>query len=93
MNNLKPLVWEQGEETIHAFPPQTILVCVNPLAEFAIWTIFNPEDGTQFRLEICYAHGQWDCFTYPTIEQCQERAEAWFRSMIEDCFTFEIPSL
>jgi hypothetical protein len=95
MINLKPLIWEQGEEIIHSFPPQTILVCINPLAEFAIWTIFNPDETPehQFRLEICYAHGQWDCFTYPTIEQCKERADAWLRDMIEEAIIFEVPAL
>jgi hypothetical protein len=93
MKNLKPLIWEEGEST--SSHPDPIFVSINELAEFAI-LIYNGDPDISddiFKLEITFGGGHWDCFHYPTIEQCQERANAWWKEKIEDCFTFEIPSL
>ena len=94
MNNLKPLIWEEGESIVNSFP-DPILVSINELAEFAI-LIYNGDpdmSDDNFKLEITFGGGHWDCFHYPTIEQCQERANAWWKEKIEDCFTFEIPTI
>jgi hypothetical protein len=93
MKNLKLLTWKTGESIVNSFP-DPILVSINELAEFAI-LIYNgdPDISDCFKLEIIFGHGHWDCFHYPTIEQCQERANAWWKEKIEDCFTFEIPAL
>lgn len=92
MKNLKPLIWEQGQP-IGGGWIDPILVSINDLAEFAIVPDCKECEGKRFKLEINFSGGMWDCFCYDSIEQCQERANAWWKEKIEDCFTFEIPSL
>lgn len=91
MNNLKPLIWEQGESIVNSFP-DPILVSINELVEFAI-LIYNgdPDISDCFKLEIIFGHGHWDCFHYATIEQCQERANAWWKEKIQKTIVFNIP--
>jgi len=94
MNNLKPLVWEEGESIVNSFP-DPILVSINELAEFAILN-YNGDPGHEcvnFKLEITYGGGHWDCFCYDTIEKCQERANAWWKEKIEECFIFKVPTI
>ena len=87
MNNLKPLVWEQGQLIGGGFP-DPILVSNSELFEILIIPNMQECEGRPFKLEIHYGGGQWDCFCYDSIEKCQERAEAWWKEKIENCFTF-----
>ena len=92
MNKLKPLVWEQGQP-IGGGWIDPILVSINDLAEFAIVPDSEECEGKPFKLEINYSGGMWDCFCYDSIEQCQDRANAWWKEKIENCFIFEIPAI
>lgn len=83
MIKLKPLVWVTGESISHSFP-DPIFVSINDIAEFAIFTRMEECDGLQFKLEITFGGGHWDCFCFDTIEQCKERALEWLQKTIED---------
>lgn len=90
MIKLKPLVWVTGESISHSFP-DPIFVSINDIAEFAI-LVYNgdpDESDDDFKLEITFGGGHWDCFHYPTIEQCKDRAQDWLQKVIEDLITPE----
>ena len=90
----KKLVWEQPKLPLKSI----LLFCESPLATFEVSKYRrafykegkNPEC---LLLSIHYAGGQLHCFTFDTIEECQEHANAWWKEKIEDCFTFEVPKI